>query len=57
MVGRQASRSQTEPGHAVGGPTQISTADLPDGVPEDQLKGAKDHHIGHFQLAKRTIDS
>lgn len=40
----------------VGGVSQISTKDLPGGVPEDQLKDAKSHHVGHLST-KKTIDS
>ncbi|KAG0649075.1 Pten 3-phosphoinositide phosphatase alpha [Hyphodiscus hymeniophilus] len=39
------------------GVSQISTKDLPDGKPEDQLKDARDHHLGDFSSAKKTIDS
>ncbi|RAL62365.1 hypothetical protein DID88_004931 [Monilinia fructigena] len=35
----------------------ISTADLPGGVPEDQMKDAKGHGLGHVQSVNRTIDS
>jgi hypothetical protein len=41
----------------VSGVSQISTSDLPDGVPENQLRDAKDHKIGHLQSTKHTIDS
>ena len=35
----------------------ISTADLPGGVPEDQMKNAKGHKLGHLQSVHRIIDS
>ncbi|KAF7917076.1 hypothetical protein BELL_0138g00150 [Botrytis elliptica] len=35
----------------------ISTADLPGGVPEDQMKNAKGHKLGHLQSVNRTINS
>lgn len=35
----------------------ISTADLPGGVPEDQMKNAKGHKLGHLQSIKKTINS
>ncbi|KAB8289981.1 hypothetical protein EYC80_010308 [Monilinia laxa] len=35
----------------------ISTADLPGGVPEDQMNNAKEHRLGHVQSVNRTIDS
>jgi hypothetical protein len=40
----------------VGGVSQISTRNLPDGVPENELKDAEDHHLGHLST-KKTIDS
>lgn len=40
-----------------GGISTVRTGDLPDGVPEDELRDAKDHKIGHLQLAKKTMDS
>jgi hypothetical protein len=40
-----------------GGVSQISTRDLPDGVPEEQLRDAKDHKLGHLQSTKKIIDS
>ena len=40
----------------VGGVPQISTRDLPDGVPEEQLRGANDHKLGHLQSTKKIID-
>lgn len=56
-MGRHTGQASNPPLEPVGGPSPISTADLPDGVPEDQLKDAKDHRIGHLQSVKRTIDS
>jgi len=45
----QDSNSPTDLNHSsTTGTLAISTADLPGGVPEDQLRDAKDHHIGHF---------
>lgn len=35
----------------------ISTADLPGGVPENQMKNAKGHKLGHLQSVNRTINS
>ncbi|CZR62302.1 related to protein-tyrosine phosphatase [Phialocephala subalpina] len=40
-----------------GGPSQIPTVELPGGVPEDQLKDAKTHRLGHLQSTKKTLDS
>jgi protein-tyrosine phosphatase len=40
-----------------GGVSQISTKDLPGGVPEDQLKDAKSHHVGHLSSAKKSVES
>jgi protein-tyrosine phosphatase len=56
-MGRYSGQASNPPWESVGGPPPISTADLPDGVPEDQLKDAKDHRIGHLQSVKRTMDS
>ena len=41
----------------IGNASTISTADLPDGAPEDEMKDAKSHNIGHLQSSKKTIDS
>lgn len=35
----------------------IPTSDLPDGVPEDQMKDAKTHGLGHLQSTNHTLDS
>lgn len=35
----------------------ISTADLPGGVPEYQMKNAKDHRLGHVKSLKKTMES
>ena len=56
-MGRHSGQASDPQWTPVGGPLPISTADLPDGVPEGQLKDAKDHRIGHLQSARRTIDS
>ncbi|KAF2165078.1 hypothetical protein M409DRAFT_24466 [Zasmidium cellare ATCC 36951] len=32
----------------------VSTADLPDGVPEDQLQTAKEHNIGHMKVFDKS---
>jgi hypothetical protein len=54
---RQKSMSRMDPVRSAGFSSQVSTAGLPNGVPEHQLKDAKDDHVGHFQSAKRTIFS
>jgi hypothetical protein len=41
----------------VDGVSHMSTKDLPDGSPEDELKTAKDHKLGHLQSAKKIINS
>ncbi|KAA8573239.1 hypothetical protein EYC84_003734 [Monilinia fructicola] len=35
----------------------VSTAELPGGVPEEQMKDAKGHRLGHVQSVNRTINS
>ncbi|KAE8447760.1 hypothetical protein EG329_010154 [Mollisiaceae sp. DMI_Dod_QoI] len=49
--------SSTTPQGEIGGASQISTSELPGGVPEDQLRDAKPHKLGHLQSTKKTIDS
>lgn len=41
----------------IGGPSSIATSDLPDGVPEDEMKTATGHKLGHLKSTKNTIDS
>jgi protein-tyrosine phosphatase len=37
--------------------TVVPTSELPGGVPEEQMKDAKSHGLGHLQSLKKTIDS
>ena len=52
-------RTDTDPeiDGLVGGVSRISTKDLPGGTPEDEMKNAKNHKLGHLQSTKDTIDS
>jgi hypothetical protein len=46
----------SSPFHTVGTATTISTAHVPGGAPEEELKDAKHHNIGHFQASRNMID-
>lgn len=35
----------------------IPTSSLPDGKPEDEMKNAKEHKLGHVSSIKKIIDS
>ncbi|RDW79642.1 hypothetical protein BP6252_04280 [Coleophoma cylindrospora] len=37
--------------------THVSTSDLPGGVPEAELKTAKDHKLGHMKSLKKSLES
>jgi len=39
------------------GPKPIRTATLPDGVPEEDMKDAHEHKIGHLGSLKKNINS
>jgi len=41
----------------VGGISSITTADLPGGVPEEEMKTAHDHKLGHLASIKKNRDS
>ncbi|PQE31246.1 dual specificity phosphatase protein [Rutstroemia sp. NJR-2017a WRK4] len=43
--------------HQAGITSSIPTSDLPGGVPEDQMKTAKTHGLGHLQSTKHALDS
>jgi len=38
-------------------PSTISTSSLPDGKPEDEMKNAKEHKLGHLSSIKKVVDS
>jgi len=50
------SSPQTQDAH-VGHASTISTSSLPDGKPEDEMKNAKEHKLGHVSSIKKIIDS
>lgn len=54
-----ASKSASDPEVAgvISGVSHISTSDLPDGVPEADLKDANDHKLGHMKSLKKTTES
>jgi len=52
----EAVRASTDPTGSSSA-SRISTSDLPDGVPTDQLKTAKEHKLGHMSSVKKNIDS
>lgn len=57
MIRNEISPDGDEVAHEIGGPSSIPTSDLPGGVPEDEMKTAKDHKLGHLKSTKKTIDS
>ncbi|TVY40054.1 Phosphatidylinositol 3,4,5-trisphosphate 3-phosphatase and dual-specificity protein phosphatase [Lachnellula occidentalis] len=52
----EAVRASTDPTGSSSA-SMIPTSDLPDGVPTDQLKTAKEHKLGHMSSVKKNSDS
>ncbi|KAL3418310.1 dual specificity phosphatase [Phlyctema vagabunda] len=57
LIQKQNSNSSPDVAGIISGVSQISTSELPDGVPENELKTAKNHKLGHLKSLKKTQDS